>query len=317
MRVEFAPPRSILYKIVFYFIVFLTIPGIGFAGEKLSVFVSIAPQKYFVQKIGKQWVSIQVMVQPGANPATYEPKPRQMVDLSRTQVYFAIGVPFEDIWLDRIAAANSAMKVVRTDRDIARMPMAAHYHHDGKEENHTDGGHHAQSSRHPEGEENHHGLDPHIWLSPPLVKIQARSILTALQAADPLHQDDYEANYRQFIAEIDRLDSRLRQIFESRRGLRFIVFHPAWGYFARAYDIEQVPIEIEGKAPKPARLKALIDHAREAGIKVIFVQPQFSTKSARLVAREIGGQVAFADPLAEDWVANLEAVTQSFKAALK
>ena len=317
MRVEFASYRRIADKIVFFIIVLLTIPGIGFAGQKLSVFVSIAPQKYFVQKIGKQWVSVKVMVQAGANPATYEPKPRQMVDLSKTQVYFAIGVPFEDIWLDRIAAANSAMKVVRTDREIARMPMVAHYHHDGKEEEHTAGGHQARSDRHSEGGENHRGLDPHTWLSPPLVKIQARSILTALRAIDPLHQDAYEANYRQFITEIDRLDSRLRQIFESRRGLRFLVFHPAWGYFAHAYGIEQVPIEIEGKAPKPARLKALIDHAREAGIKVIFVQPQFSTKSARLVAREIGGQVAFADPLAEDWAANLEAVARSFEAALK
>jgi zinc transport system substrate-binding protein len=317
MRVEFVSHRCIVDKIAFFIIFFLTIPGIGFAGEKISVFVSIAPQKYFVQKIGKQWVSVQVMVQPGANPATYEPKPRQMVDLSKTQVYFAIGVPFEDIWLDRIAAANPAMKVVRTDRDIARMAMVAHHHHDGKEKDHTADAHHVQSSRHPEKKRSHHGLDPHIWLSPPLVKIQVRTILTTLQATDPLHRDAYEANYRRFIAEIDSLDVRLRQIFEGRRGLRFLVFHPAWGYFARAYGIEQVPIEIEGKTPKPAQLKALIDHAREAGIKVIFVQPQFSTKSAQLVAREIGGQVAFADPLAENWAADLEAVARSFEAALK
>jgi zinc transport system substrate-binding protein len=309
MRVEFASYRRIIDKIAFFIIVLLTIPGIGFAGEKLSVFVSIAPQKYFVQKIGRQWVSVRVMVQPGDNPATYEPKPRQMADLSTAQIYFAIGVPFEDVWLERIAAANPKMKIVETDRGVDRVPMAAHHHaEDGDQQLH---GHDGDSEADP------FGLDPHIWLSPPLVKIQARSILSALSAIDPIHQDIFEANYRQFLAEIDGLDARLRKIFEGHRGLRFIVFHPAWGYFARAYGIEQVPIEIEGKAPKPAQLKDLIDHSRTAGIKVVFVQPQFSTRSAQLVAREIGGQVAFADPLAADWAANLETVAEKFRDVLK
>lgn len=317
MRIEFASYRSIFEKIAALVVFLLSTPGIGSAGDKVPVFVSIAPQKYFIQKIGKERVSVQVMVQPGANPATYEPKPRQMADLSKTQVYFAIGVPFEDIWLARISAANPEMKVVRTDREIARMPMAAHHHYDEEEEHPSAGGHHAHDDDHSPSHANPHGLDPHIWLSPPLVKIQIRSVLSALKAIDPMHQDAFEANYRQFVAEIDRLDGSLRQIFEGRRGLRFIVFHPAWGYFARAYGIEQVPIEIEGKAPKPAQLKELIDHAKEAGIKVVFVQPQFSTKSAQLIAKEIGGQVAFADPLAADWAANLKAVAGKFKAALK
>lgn len=300
-----------------FFIVFLTFTGIGFAGEKIPVFVSIAPQKYFVQQIGRQWVSVRVMVRAGASPATYEPKPRQMAALSKTAVYFAIGVPFEDIWLDRITAAHPEMKVVRTERGIARMPMAAHHHHDEEDQHPDRGGHHGQGDHHPAADTDHQGLDPHIWLSPPLVKIQIQSILSALKAIDPAHQDDFEANYRRFAAEIDRLDSRLRQTFAERQGLQFLVFHPAWGYFAHAYGIEQVPVEIEGKAPKPARLQALIRRARKAGIKVIFVQPQFSTKSARLVAGEIGGQVAFADPLAEEWMDNLQAVADKFKAALK
>jgi zinc transport system substrate-binding protein len=96
-----------------------------------------------------------------------------------------------------------------------------------------------------------------------------------------------------------------------------MVFHPAWGYFAHTYGLEQVPVEVEGKAPKPAQLQALIERARQKGITVIFVQPQFSTKSAALIAKEIHGQVVFADPLAEDWQANLRQVARKFKAALK
>jgi zinc transport system substrate-binding protein len=96
-----------------------------------------------------------------------------------------------------------------------------------------------------------------------------------------------------------------------------MVFHPAWGYFAHAYGLKQVPIEIEGKEPKPAQLKELIQHTRKNDIKAVFVQPQFSTKSAELVAREIGGQVAFADPLAEDWIANLRQAADKFQSVLK
>ncbi|MCK5723282.1 MAG: zinc ABC transporter substrate-binding protein, partial [Gammaproteobacteria bacterium] len=98
---------------------------------------------------------------------------------------------------------------------------------------------------------------------------------------------------------------------------QFMVFHPSWGYFADTYGLKQVAVEIEGKNPKPSQLKELIEHAKEQGIKIIFVQPQFSSKSAKLVAREIGGRVAVADPLAQDWSANLRAVAREFKGALQ
>ena len=96
-----------------------------------------------------------------------------------------------------------------------------------------------------------------------------------------------------------------------------MVFHPYWGYFAGDYGLHQVPVEIEGKDPKPAQLKGLIEHAKRKHIKIIFVQPQFSTRSADLVAKEIGGQVIFADPLASDWSGNLREVAQNLKAALR
>ena len=281
------------------------------AANQMTVFVSINPQKYFVQQIGKDLVDVRVMVPPGASPVTYEPRPKQMAALSAARVYFAIGVGFENVWLAKISAVNPEMKVVHTDKGIRKIPMATHLHsdpagRDGAEETHLNDDEHGGSE-----------LDPHIWLSPPLVKIQARSILTALQEIDPGHQDRYAANYHQFIDRIDELDADLKKTFAGKQNLQFMVFHPSWGYFGQAYGLKQVPIEIEGKSPKPARLKGLIEHARKKGITVIFVQPQFSSKSAELVAREIGGQVVVADPLAEDWLANLTTVADRFKAALR
>jgi zinc transport system substrate-binding protein len=271
------------------------------------VFVSIAPQKYFVQKIGGDLVSVAVLVPAGADPHTYEPKPKQMAELSKCAVYFAVGIDFEKAWLPRIAGTNPKMRIVHTDDGIKKIIMADH-HHDKK-------------SRHGHGRTGHHyhgeTQDPHVWLSPALVKIQAEHILHALIDLDPYNQKRYKDNYTTFLEEIDILDAELKNLFADRKGDRFMVFHPSWGYFAKEYELEQVPIEIEGKAPKPAQLTTLIRHAREHGIRVVFVQPQFSAKSAEMISREIGGHVVHVDPLAENWAGNLREVARKFITAVR
>ena len=290
-------------KIVFFLILLLIWGVPGLAEDRIAVFVSIAPQKWLVQQIGKDLVDVHVMVPPGASPHTYEPKPRQMIDISKAKLYFGVGVAFEKKWLKKIAGANPRLRIIHTDHGIKKRQMTAG-HHDGE------GGH-----------DNHHheptSPDPHIWLSPPLVKIQAQSITEALIRYDEIHRSDFEANFRQLATDIDKLDNQLKDTFSGHKGFQFLVFHPSWGYFAENYGLRQVPIEIEGKDPKPAQLVAVIEHARKENIKVVFVQPQFSRKSADLIAREIGGRVAFADPLAEDWIDNLQSVARQFKAALK
>jgi len=275
----------------------------GWAAERVPVFVSIAPQSYFVQQIGKELVDVHVLVEPGADPHTYEPKPQQMVALSKAVLYFAIGIEFETAKLAKITAVNPRMHVVHTDHGVMKLPMDAHGHHNMKDKR----------------EEDHHqgSLDPHIWLSPPLVMLQARSILTALQAVDPAHRSTYEANYRAFILDVVDLDAQLRAIFDGLKGSPFMVFHPSWGTFAHTYGLNQVPIEIEGKSPKPAQLKELIERARSNRIKIIFVQPQFSSKSAEQISKAIGGRVAVVDPLAQDWANNLRRVAEEFKNAFK
>jgi zinc transport system substrate-binding protein len=290
-------------RLLFIILFLISAASSANSSEKLSVFVSIVPQKYFVQQIGKDMVDVKIMVKPGASPATYEPKPRQMAELSKAKLYFSIGVPFENAWLKKISAANPDMKVIHTDHGIEKIAMAEH-HHDEKA--HEDG-----------DDDGHTGLDPHIWTAPILVKIQAETILMALQQAIPQYKNELQANYSLFVAQIDALDQELKQTLAGKSGLQFMVFHPSWGYFAKAYGLKQVPIELEGKNPKPAQLKELIMHAKEDGIKIVFVQPQFSTKSAKLVASEIEGQVAFADPLAENWMNNLRMIAENFRAVLK
>lgn len=279
-------------------VAFLALSAAPARASSMDVFVSIAPQKFFVRKIGGTLVNVSVLVPSGADAHTYEPRPRQMVALSKSALYFAVGVDFEKAWLDRIAAANPGMRIIRTDEGIAKIPMTDPHRH----------GPEPRGSGTP---------DPHIWLAPAPVKIQAAHILKALSEADPKNRLRYAAGYDAFSKELDALDDGLKSLFAGRKGERFMVFHPAWGYFAQAYGLKQVPVEVEGKEPKAAQLRSLIHRARQQGIRVVFVQPQFSARSAAMVAREIDGQVVSVDPLAENWDANMLAVARQFRAALK
>lgn len=274
--------------------------GVSVPAELLHVTVSIAPQRYFVEKIGGEFVDVNIMVPPGADPHTYEPKPRQVVGLSESRLFFAIGVPFETSWLGRFRGVNPEMHIVRTDKGIEKLPS--------RHETAARGSHSSEE----------YLFDPHIWLSPRLVMKQAESILNALVETDPAHADAYRRNYARFIEELEALDRYIQSVFQSSAGQRrFLVFHPSWGYFARDYGLEQIAIEIEGKEPKPAELVSLVDTAKKLGIRVIFVQPQFSVKSARMIADAIGGTIVYADDLSEKWDDNLRKTAQQFKAALR
>lgn len=279
------------------------LPSAGEAWEKPDVFVSVLPQKYFVRQIAGDAFRIQVMVEPGASPATYEPRPRQMTELSTARAYFAIGVPFEETWLPRFLAANPDLPVIPTQEGIPRTAMATH-DHDGLEHGMPENG----KTRRP---------DPHIWLSPRLVALQARNILLGLCRVFPEQAPLFRENFRRFMTDLAALDTELMERLDPLTKRQFVVFHPSWGYFAHDYGLEQVAIEVEGKAPKQKELLELVAEGRAEGWKAIFVQPQFSQKAARTLARDMGAQVIPLDPLAENWAENLREASRRLAEALK
>lgn len=275
-------------------------PGHSAAG-KLQVTVSIVPQQYFVERIGGQFVEVNVMVLPGNSPATYEPKPEQLTVLSKSAAYFGIGVAFENAWLAKIAATNPEMLMVDTAQGIERQPIADHHHEEEEEE-----------EAHVEG-----ALDPHIWVSPELVKVQAQNIYAALAQLDPEHEATYKANLESFIADIDILESDIQDTLSGLPSKKFMVFHPAWGYFADDFGLEQIPVEVGGQEPSAQELAQLIELARAENIKVIFAQPEFSTQDAQTIATEIGGEVLLISPLAPDWLSNMRQVASTFAKVLQ
>ncbi|MFN9174603.1 MAG: metal ABC transporter solute-binding protein, Zn/Mn family [Synechocystis sp.] len=287
-------------------------------GDRLDVTVTIPPQQYFVEKIGGDRLKVNVLV-PGTNdPHTYEPKPQQLEALSQADAYILVGLGFENAWLDRLKSANPKMMLVDSAQGITPLSMTAHDHaaHGHGEAEHTeehgDHGHdkNHQATQNPETEEQVSVQDPHIWLSPTLVKQQAKAIATSLSQLDPPNANYYQGNLEKFLGEIDQLDQQIRQTLATVKPRKLIVFHPSWGYFAQDYDLEQIPIQVEGQEPSAQELGKLIDLAKNNGLKVIFTEPQFSPKNAEAIATEIQGRVETINPLAENWSENLSEVAK-------
>ena len=278
--------------------------------EKLKIFVSILPQKFVVERIGRDKVEVFVMTGPGQNPATYEPLPQQMIALAKTEVYFRIGVPFEQAWMKKIQSINPGMKIIDTRKGIRLREMDSFREMllklEGKQEKCDE----KYEDEHVEIRQAlHHGAkDPHIWLSPELVKIMAHNICNTIIELDSDNQEYYTFNLNKLVKDLDRVSKEIEEAFSRVMVKKMMVFHPAWGYFADRFGLIQIPIEIEGKEPGPRQLAKIIDFARTENIRVIFVQSQFSTKSAAAIAEEINGAVITIDPLAEQYIDNLKNV---------
>jgi zinc transport system substrate-binding protein len=270
----------------FFLVCLLFAAAAGPAEAKLNVFVSILPQAYFVERVGGENSTVSVLVGPGQSPHAFEPTPKQIMALSRADIFFKIGLPFEDRLLGKIGGILKNAAVVDTRQGIALRAAEDHDDHGG----------------------GHAGPDPHIWLAPKLIRHQAQTICEALCLRDAANCAAYRRNLAAFQAELDSLDAELAGRLSSFAGRELFVFHPALGYFADAYKLKQIPIEMAGKEPGSKSFAALVGRARAAGVKTIFAERQFSPKSAQAVAAQIGAEVAMIDPLARDCFQNLREI---------
>jgi zinc transport system substrate-binding protein len=259
---------------------------------KTVVAVTILPQAGFIEAIGGDKVAVVVMVPPGASPHTYEVTPDQMTQLSKAEMYAKVGSPveFELTWMDKLIAVNKNMLVVDCSKGIDLIK--------------------SQDPDEP-------GMDPHIWLSVKNAKIMVQNICDGLVQVDAANKSYYEENCADYMGKLTRLDSDLAADLSGVKNRSFIVFHPAFGYFARDYNLTQIGVEQEGKEPDADYIIRLIKEAKEQDIRVVFVSPQYSTKSAESIAREIGGQVVIIDPLAKDFISNMRAVEAAMKQAME
>jgi zinc transport system substrate-binding protein len=276
--------------------VIIGVPVHAWAQNLLNIHVSILPQKYFVERIAGKRAVVTVLVKPGKSPATYAPSPDQIKQLLESDIFFRIGVSFENGFIQKIESIAGAMRVIDVRQGIALRDMKAHGH---------------EKSAH-----GHIGKDPHFWMNPALVKIQAKTILEALTAIDPEGTGYYKENYNAFVGDLDTLNNTLTSVLKDLKGENLFVFHPSFGYFTDAYGLNQVAIETMGKAPKGKQLSAIIKLAKREKTRVIFVQPQFDQYTARKIASAIKGAVVSVDPLAYDYLAGMQVLATTISKTL-
>ena len=263
----------------------------GHPNDKPIITVSIEPLRYFTEAIAGDRFNVVSMVPKGSSPETYDPTPTQLVSLSQSTAYLRIGfIGFEQTWMDRLTDNAPHLQVFDTSHGIDLLLQEGLH-----EEPHADKPYHI-----------HSGPEPHVWNSPTNARIIAANVFKALCTLDRTHRDDYLARYDSLCTIIDRTDSLCRQMLaQPGADHAFMIYHPALSYFARDYDLLQLPIEAGGKEPSPAHLKELVDLCKEEEIRVIFVQPEFDRRNAELIARQTGTRVVDINPLAYDWEAEM------------
>ena len=266
-----------------------------------NVFVCVPPHGYFARRTAGELVNVRVLVTPGANPHTYEPPARDMVELSRAGIYFRAGMPFEDALESKLDDVSKGLEIVDTRAGIELLVEHEHHH-----EAHADHEDHAC----------HEGKDPHVWLSPKLASRQVDTMTDALCAAYPANAEQFRKNAAELKKELAKLDAEIARTLEPFKGRTFFIFPPAFGYFADEYGLTQQAVEVGGKSPSPSHITALIAKAKAQRVRVIFVDPQFSSKVARTIADEIGGVVEPIDPLAGDYPTNMRKIAASIRSAL-
>ena len=255
---------------------------------RLPVFAGIPPLAYLVEQIGGEHVKVDVLVQPGQDPHTFEPTPQQVLALGRAAVFFKIDMPFESVLLEKVREGNRRLAVVDATRGHREAA-------DGRPVLREDAATTTIATLHA-GEP-----DPHVWLSPPLLKTMAANIAAGLCRADPAHERGLSAEPgRARWTSRCRSHQRIGRMLAPYRGRSFYVFHPGFGYFADAYGLKEEAVEAGGQSPTPKQLRALIEKAKAEGVKTVFVQPEYDPQSAQVVAEAIGGQVVPINGLGEE-----------------
>lgn len=270
--------------------------------KKIGVIVTIVPQAEFVEKIGADKVSVVILVPPGASPHTYEPTPSQMQKVAKAKIYAKVGsgIEFELAWMDKIIATNPDMLIIDCSESIELIDITSHYDEHELETH----------------ENQHFGKDPHIWTSPRNAKIMVENICNGLNEIDPSNKKYYTQNKDAYINDLEETNRKLSNSFSGLKVRKFMVYHPTWGYLAKDYELEQIPIEEEGKEPNPDGIAYLIDQAKENNIKVIFATPEFQTDIAETIADEIDGTVVLASPLEKDYISMLTKISDEIARSL-
>ena len=303
-----------LFRILFILTILLSVQ-LPFTAEAaqgpLAVTVSIPPLKYFVEQIGGGNVDVTVMAAKGQDPHTYEPTASQMKGISGSELYFAIGVPFETQWLPKFRSMNPSLRVISldvVDRIKGKPDLALRDTLPGKGRQQHNHGHY------------HHSLetdDPHVWMSPMNMRHAIPVIAEALGEKRPDLKESFSKRAEALQGDIVGLEAHIRELFAPLSRRTFLTFHQSWAYYAHDFTLREVSVELDGRQPGPKSMAMLMHFAKDNNITVIVADVMTSRSAVDAIARNINATVVIASPLEENWPDALMDFSQKLAAAMQ
>jgi zinc transport system substrate-binding protein len=258
---------------------------------KIGVVVSIGPEVQWVNAVGGDKVNVTLMVPPDDDPHTYEPLPGQLKQVSNAKMYAEIGSPleFETNYMGKIEAANPNLLIVNCSQGITLMPNTA--------ENESD------------------TMDPHDWVDPKDAEVMVNNIYLGLVKVDPSDQAYFEKNRDNYEAQLETLDNYTAQTLKDKKGTDILIFHPAFGYYAKDYNLTQIAVMINDEEPSPQRIALLLNTAKADNITVMYNEPQYDPSYMQSIASQVNGKVLTVNDLDENYLQNMRNVANAFAQA--
>jgi zinc transport system substrate-binding protein len=268
---------------------------------------TIPPQEEFIRAItGNEEVSVLVMVPQGASPHTFEPTPSQIAALEKADLYLSLGsgIEFENRWLSKIQNQYPKLLIVNTSKNVHFLP-ASHDSHDAQD---------MTDFIHENG--NTERNDPHVWVSLRNAALIINESCDAISGIRPEMKNSFEINRDVYLRKLSDLDNTILQSLKDRSSQIILVYHPAFGYLCRDYNLTQLSVEENGQEPSAQKLAEIVTRAKEEGIEYVFTEPESSTREAETLAREINGTIILISPLASDYLENMHRVAQKISGTL-
>lgn len=254
------------------------------------LFVGITPYEFAVKSLVGDSYAVETLIKEGQNAHSFSPTPKQIHRLSKATIYFSSGLEFEKSLIPRIKKLNPKVKIIDLSSVVKKRFL-------------DPSSHGASCSEH-----NHSGDDPHIWLSPRLFEKQVETMATALIKSDSTLKESVEANLQGFKHANDSLIGTLQKQLAPLSGGTIYVYHPAFGYFTDEFNLIQKAIETGGKEPSAKELQRLVGEIKEHKVSVLFVQKQYSKKSAEVIAKEANCRVVPINPMPSDYFSDLQSL---------
>ncbi len=264
----------------------------------IAVYASVMPQADIMERIGGDHVEVGVLIGPGQDAHTYDPSPREIERLAAAELLFTTGLEYEARIVGTLERSARGVHVVDLTEGIELRELEAHYHDPSV----------------PHSHDNEPG-DPHIWLGPDEVRRQAQTIRDAFIAVRPHREDEFRQGYETFLETVDEVERELTALLEPMRGSTILVYHPAFGYLTDHFGITQLAVEAGGREPSPRQLEKTIELALEAGVEVVFTQPEYDDIASRAVARAIGARTVAVTDLGDDWVELMREIGEAIAGA--